>query len=334
MRILTLFIILIISFNLQAQELSGGSGICVVTGNPNSIPDIATVDVKADCTTAYNELTGDRYKYIPTRPLGDRWVIESNGIDTNISGLSVTGGNLQAVEAGDVITIPVIEIAPIQTLAGGTPNVTVTEPIVGSGDWVVNMTETPIQVVQAGNDVTITNEAGTPFTFTLSAAPTTTLVQEGDISITEPTTGTFNIGFTETHIEVDTSVAGQVTITNEDGVAKTFAIASTGVNSIASANDIEVVESPLGSGNYVVSFTETHIDVDTNVPNQVTITNENGDQTTFSTGSGSGTGFTLHGSYKNDVDAANNGCAINEYYETDVDNTLGEPVGTIRRRKN
>ena len=335
MRILSIILICLLSLSVQSQVLSGGSGICVVTGNPNSIPDIVTVDVTTDCTLAYNGLTGDRFKYIPTRPEGDRWVMEANGIDTNVDSLDVLGDQFRIREAGTFYTIGVNEIAPIQTLAGGAVNVVVTEPIPDSGDWIVNMTETLISVSQVGDDVTITDQAGTDFTFSLNAAPTTTVVGTGDISVTQPTVGNFFIDFTETVIGVDVSVSGQVTITDEAGVETVFATASTGVASIVQGGDITVVETPASSGNYVVAFTETTSTLTLNVAgNEATYTDENGTTTVFNIPVVGTVGSWVHGSYDNDAQAALNGCPINGFYEVTISNTLGLPIGTIIRRKN
>lgn len=316
---------------LYGQQLSGGSGICVVTGNPNLIPDIVTVDVTTDCTTAYDEFTGDRWKYYPTRPLGNRWLMESNGIDTNIDNIEVDGGFLKIQESSSEITIDVKQIAPIQTVAvdPSSPNMTFTETIGGSGDWILNLTETPIQVVQAGNLVTITNEEGTEFSFTAGETDVS-ITGGGDVIVTESTPNDFIISFTETHINVDDSTPNQISITNEDGVTKTF-ITADDVKDIQGAGDIQVNE--IGTtGTYVVSFVESVIQVIQN-GDDITIIDEDGVPHTFTIVGGGG-GLNIHGIYNNDPDAASNGCPIGGIYETSLTNTLGEPVGTIRKRIN
>ena len=316
-----------------SQELTGGSGICVVTGDPNGISDLSSLDPQVDCTTAYNEINGDRWKYYPQRPLGDRWLLESNGVDTNIDSIDIHQGNLRIREAGDFYEVPINEIVSVNSVSAGTSNVTITETVPDSGDWIVNMTETPIQVIQNGNDITITDQLGNPHMFSLNPAPSTTILPQGDISITQPSPNTYLIGFTETTIQIDQSVAGQVTLTDESGNPHTWQTASTGVASLTGAGDISVVEAPAGSGNYVISF--THNRSSFTVDNGIA-THDDGYGNTESFpigGGGSSSTLEIHGSYENDADAAANGCPLGGLYELDVTNTLGGSVGDLRIRK-
>jgi len=328
MKKLFIALFIILSINSYSQQITGGSGICVITGNPNNIPDLASINTQSDCTTAYNQDTGDEWRYYQTRPLGDRWVMNSNGVDTNVDLFEVQGSDIVIEEAGIPLKIPISSIVHVNSISAGTSNVQIVESTPNSGDWIVNMTETDIQVTQNGNDITIVSQSGQPTTFSLNPAPTTQILPQGDITITQPSPNNYLIGFTESHVDVDISVSGQVSITNEDNVTKTFQTAATGVSSITGAGDVQVFESATGSGQYIVGFSESTIQI-TQLGNIVTIIDEDGVSHSFETGT-----FTIHGTYENDADAAANGCPINGYYEMDVDNTHGASVGDLRRRKN
>lgn len=93
MKKIILGFLLLISTISFSQVIEGGTGRCVVTGNPNSIASLQNIDVRYSCSEAVVKTTGAIYVYIPTNAPGSKWVLQAatSSVDTTLAG-DVTGG--------------------------------------------------------------------------------------------------------------------------------------------------------------------------------------------------------------------------------------------------
>ena len=69
----TLILLLSLSIIGLSQGRIGGSGVCHVSIDPNSISDMQTRNPESDCMIAHNYLSGDQWRFIDANPPGEKW---------------------------------------------------------------------------------------------------------------------------------------------------------------------------------------------------------------------------------------------------------------------
>jgi len=82
-----IFLLLACSFPSMAQII-GGSGTCIVSGDPNGIASLEAQDLRYDCTNVFDTLNNVHYRYDNTLTTGSRWVIDqdSDGVIDDVTG--------------------------------------------------------------------------------------------------------------------------------------------------------------------------------------------------------------------------------------------------------
>lgn len=127
MRYLIL-LLLIIPFGIQAQ-IVGGAGVCHVNGDPNSIADLNSQDVRSNCYFAVDTSINTRiWYYNHDSPLNNRWQLINLSVtdsDTRIDSIYVQTDTLRFtiknIISNTILatrTIPLASIAPIQSITG------------------------------------------------------------------------------------------------------------------------------------------------------------------------------------------------------------------------
>lgn len=165
----------LLSLRLTAQTIVGGAGVCHVDQDPDNITAMQTQDERGDCLVAWDNTNQALYVYDAGQTLGNRWIAVPlatvTDTDTRLDNPVINAGNLQ-FDIYDVIntsvigtvTIPVLSIAPTQSVAAGTGI------SVNTVAGVATVTNTaPDQTVSITNGGGIT-PSGTYPNFTLTAA--------------------------------------------------------------------------------------------------------------------------------------------------------------------
>jgi len=94
-----LLFIFLFALSLPVFSQVGGSGVCHVAGNPNSVSALETQDMISGCLTAIDTLTGTLYRYNPALSVGARWVAVDTDTNTNFANtdLTLTGNRTHAL---------------------------------------------------------------------------------------------------------------------------------------------------------------------------------------------------------------------------------------------
>jgi len=74
MKKIVLSTLLLLHFLTSFSQI-GGSGKCIVGGNPNNITALEDMDARYNCMTVYDTVDNQHYKYIHDLALGTRWVV-------------------------------------------------------------------------------------------------------------------------------------------------------------------------------------------------------------------------------------------------------------------
>lgn len=131
-----------------AQAITGGSGVCVVSSDPDNITAMQDQDARYECVVAWDNTNQVLYLYDSTQSAGNRWtdVPLSSVIDTDtrLDNPRVVGANLvfdlydeiTDTDLGD-LTVPILDIAPVQGISAGT-GINVTDD--GNGNFTITNT--------------------------------------------------------------------------------------------------------------------------------------------------------------------------------------------------
>ncbi len=237
----TLFLLaLVISYvSLQAQSVTGGAGVTLVNDDPDNISAMQGVSAY-ESNLAFDPSNQMMYFYDPTGTPGtDQWngvsVASFTNTDTRLGNPTVSGGNLQfdiinvvsGSSTGATVTIPILSIAPVQSVAGG-GDISVTDD--GNGAYTVTFNETLTSLSIDGTTLTYTDEDGTGTDISLPQADgsETKVIAGGDIAVsgTGTTADPYLVSFSET----TTSLAftdSTLTYTDEDGNTTDIDLSST-----------------------------------------------------------------------------------------------------------
>lgn len=230
-RRISLFLALIcITFIAHAQSVTGGAGVTLVDDDPDNITAMQGVSA-FESNICYNPTTQIVYFYNPAGASGNRWdgvaVSSFADTDTRLSNPQVVGGNLQfdvidaltGTATGTTVTIPVLSIAPVQSVVGG-GDISVTDD--GSGNYTVSFTETLTSLTINADTLLYTDEDGSVSRVQLPGVDgsETKVTAGGDISVngTGTTGDPYIVSFTETTSTLAITDS-TLTYTNEDGVA-------------------------------------------------------------------------------------------------------------------
>jgi len=333
MRKLTLLLAFVLSATLLfSQAVTGGAGVCAVSDDPDNITEMQTQDGRYECLVAWDNTNQSLYVYDSTATSGNRWtsvpLSTVTDTDTRLDNPRVTGGNLvfdlydetTDTDIGD-ISVPVIDIAPVQDVVAGTG----------------------ISVGNVGGTFTVTNTAPANSTDELqtisNSFPNATTARitlsdgGGDVDLVEGASITLqNDG--SGNIEVINDAPDQtVTIANGSGITvsgsyPSFTVTNTG--DLSDSNEAQTISSSFptastatwsldqvgGAGGGTITLEEG---------NGVDITNNGGNiQVT-------NTEFAANG-YADHAAAGVGGVAIGEYFYATSTNTMGVPAGTKIRR--
>lgn len=133
-----------------AQSITGGSGVCVVDGDPDNIPSMQQQDARYECVMAWDNTNQALYLYDSTATSGNRWTAvplsDVVDTDTRLDNPRVSGTDLvfdlydekTDTDIGD-ISVPIIDIAPVQGVTAGT-GISITDD--GNGNFTITNTAT------------------------------------------------------------------------------------------------------------------------------------------------------------------------------------------------
>lgn len=66
----------LVGLSLQAQTVINTVGTCKIGGNPNQNSTYNTINQSVQCGEMLDTLTGQKYKYVQTQSIGQRWVLD------------------------------------------------------------------------------------------------------------------------------------------------------------------------------------------------------------------------------------------------------------------
>lgn len=173
-RLLFTFAFMLAFLAGYSQLIIGGGGVCHVNDDPDNITSLQTQDAQYECLVAWDNVNQALYVYDATQSSGNRWtevpLSAVTDTDTRLDNPRVTGGNLvfdlydevSDTDIGD-ISIPVIDIAPIQNVLQGTG---ITVSINGAGEATIT-NSAPDQTVVLNNGTGIV-VSGTYPNFTIT----------------------------------------------------------------------------------------------------------------------------------------------------------------------
>lgn len=254
-RRITLLLALVTTtfFTIQAQTVTGGAGVTLVNDDPDDITAMQGVSAY-ESNLAYDPTNQIMYFYDPSGTAGvDQWsavsVASFTNSDTRLGNPTVSGGNLQfdiidvvtGSSTGATVTIPVLSIAPVQSVVGG-GDISVSDN--GSGVYTVSFTENLTTLTIDGSTLTYTDEDGAETDISLPQADgsETKVTAGGDIAVTG--TGTtadpYIVSFTE-NLTTLTLTDSSLVYVDEDGETTTLDL-STNMHAPVTVNDGNTVD--------------------------------------------------------------------------------------------
>lgn len=254
-RRITLLLALVTTtfFTIQAQTVTGGAGVTLVNDDPDDITAMQGVSAY-ESNLAYDPTNQIMYFYDPSGTSGvDQWnavsVASFTNSDTRLGNPTVTGGNLQfdivdvvtGSSTGATVTIPVLSIAPVQSVVGG-GDISVSDN--GSGVYTVSFTEYLTTLTIDGSTLTYTDEDGEETDISLPQADgsETKVTAGGDIGVTG--TGTtadpYVVSFTE-NLTTLTLTDSALVYVDEDGETTTLDL-SANMHAPVTVNDGNTVD--------------------------------------------------------------------------------------------
>jgi hypothetical protein len=93
MKKIFLFIFTVFTFYLSAQTIVGGSGNCMVNGNPNTVLNLQTINQKFNCASVIDTTTGDHWIYKVSLSQGSRWENRTQQVKDSLANRWAFGGN-------------------------------------------------------------------------------------------------------------------------------------------------------------------------------------------------------------------------------------------------
>lgn len=228
-QLLIFSVLVLTTFHLFGQSISGGAGIIHVTGDPDDISLAQDVD-EHESNIAYDPTNQMVYFFNPSGTAGvNQWegvsVTSFANSDTRLTNPTVSDGNLvfdilnvvTGNTTGATVSIPILSIAPVQNVVGG-GDISVTDD--GSGTYTVSFSETNTSLTISGSTLTYTDEEGTVNNLDLPSVDgsETSVTGGGDISVSGTGTSAdpYTISFTESTSTLTIS-GSTLTFTDENG---------------------------------------------------------------------------------------------------------------------
>lgn len=110
-RLILFFALAIMAATAVGQAIVGGASVCKVTGDPDSIASLVTVDQRLECSFAWDTVANRFFVYHASDPSGERWdeFTGGGGVDTRLDSAFVSGDTLLCFRVIQVSDLSVLD---------------------------------------------------------------------------------------------------------------------------------------------------------------------------------------------------------------------------------